>query len=234
MSDDDKKIDADYYDKSDYYEENLERFSDLNDPFQRYRIRNILKLYTPQKGETLLDLGCGWGTLSFVLSPYCQRIVGIDFSQKSVDICNRLLQKKNLPNVTFQKADATKTNFPDDTFDVIVSADLFEHIYPQDYELMIAECRRILKKDGKLVIWTPHRGHFLEIMKNNNIIFKKDISHVDYKSMATLTGSIERTGMKVIKSYYASGHVPVVNLLETLFAPIFPFMRRRIAVLAQK
>src|SRR3990170_5730567 len=127
MSDDDKRIDTAYYDRSDYYEENLERFSDLNNPFQRYRINNIRRLYTPQKNEKLLDLGCGWGTLSFALGPTCQQVVGIDFSQKSVDICNRLLKKKNLPNVTFQKADACKTDFPAESFDVIISADLFEH-----------------------------------------------------------------------------------------------------------
>lgn len=229
-----KKIDSQYYDSSDYFNHDGGVYKDLDNRIQRYRIANVLKIYRPTKNEKILDLGCGWGTFSMAIAPLCKEIVGLDYSSKSVEICRRLAREKKLNNVQFMCADASKTGLKSESFDVIISADLFEHIYPEDFIKIIKESNRILKKKGKLVVWTPHRGHFIEILKNNDIILERDISHVDYKSMKVLISALEDNGFTIKKNYYAESHIPILSYIERLMIPFFSIFRRRIAILAIK
>ena len=228
------KIDKKYYDKSMYFEESLKIFADLESPFQKYRISKVWELYTPKNDERVLDLGCGWGTFCFAVAPLCREVTGVDFSRKSVDLCNKLLEKSEYDNIKFVCADAQDTGLESESYDIIIAADLFEHLYPEIFEKVLDECRRLLKKGGKLIIWTPHRGHIFEILKNNNIILKRHISHVDYKSMNRLLDALSKRHFLIKKSYYTESHIPIFRLLERFFMPILPIMRRRIAILAEK
>lgn len=223
-----------FYNDSSYFESHLQEFSNLQSRFQKYRIKKLLQIYTPGKDEKILDVGCGWGTFCFALAPKCKEIVGIDYSERSIELCNRLLKEKGYANVTFLNADAQNIPLKNDAYDVVICADIFEHLYPAVYEKVIDECRRLLKPGGKLLIWTPHRGHFIEILRNNDIILKRDVGHVDYKSMDYLTSTLKEKQFLIRKSYYAESHNPGLNIFEKLFQGITPLLRRRIAILAEK
>ena len=82
------------------------------------------------------------------------------------------------------------------------------------------------------MIWTPHRGHILEILKNHDILLARDVSHVDYKSMDRLLTSLKRHGFRILKHYYAESHVPVLSVIEKALLGVIPLLRRRIAILA--
>lgn len=229
----DKEINEEYYDI--YFKDaKYTRLTDLESPFQRYRISKILEIYTPNKGENILDLGCGWGTFCFAFAPLCEKITGVDFNENGIDLCNRKLKKWKFQNITFLCADAQNTRLKSNSYDVIICADLFEHLYRDTFEKVLDECNRLLKKGGKLIVWTPHRGHILEILKNNNIILKKEKGHVDYKSMDYLIQSLLKRKFLIKKSYYAESHVPLFCTIERLFLKLLPIMRRRIAILAEK
>ena len=229
-----ERIGREYYDQSGYFEAETGHLTDLNSRFQRYRVRKVLEIYTPGPEERVLDLGCGWGTFEFALADQVAEIVGLDFSARSVELCNRRLEATPLANVSFLEADAGDTGLAGESFDVVVAADLFEHLYPDDSERVAAEAFRVLKAGGRLLIWTPHRGHFLEILKNRNIVLKADPTHVDYKSMTRLLDLVEGAGFEVERAYYAESHLPVLNVLERMLLPAAPMLRRRIAVLGRK
>lgn len=234
MNQDPEKIGRDYYDSSGYYDKDSDFFTDKQSPFQAYRISNVFKIYTPSADERVVDLGCGWGTFCFTVAKLSKEVIGVDFSSRSVEVCNQLLAKTPFSNIRFVCADAARTGLPDASADVIVSADLFEHLYPQDFYRTLDECKRLLKSKGKLVIWTPHRGYFFEILKNHNIILKKDESHVDYKSARVMVDALRERGFSILKNYYVESHVPVLRTLERWLMPILPLARRRIAILAEK
>ena len=224
-----------YYDESDYFNEKIETHVDLlKSPFQKYRISKVLQIYSPDGEESVLDMGCALGAFCFALAPLCKEITGVDYSRKAIGLCNRFLRKSQYSNIKFICGDAQNTGLKSESYDVIICADLFEHLYPEVSEKVLDECRRLLKKSGKLVIWTPHRGHILEILKNNNIILKRDISHVDYKSMDYLLRSLRKRNFSIQKAYYAESHIPVFRVLERLLLPVLPLFRRRIAILAEK
>jgi 2-polyprenyl-3-methyl-5-hydroxy-6-metoxy-1,4-benzoquinol methylase len=228
------KIDKLFYDESSYFEDKITTFVDLENPFQKYRVSKVLEIYTPEKNEKVLDLGCGWGTFCFALAPLCKDITGLDYSSKSINLCKEFLSKSQHNNIKFICSDATNTKLESVSYDVIISADLFEHLYPVDFEKVLDESKRLLKINGKIVIWTPHKGHILEILKNNNIILKKDISHVDYKSMAQILKALKKRKFLIRKSYYTESHLPVFRIIEKLLLRFVPILRRRIAILAEK
>lgn len=229
-----KKIDESFYNNTDYFSKLSKKIDNLDHPLQKLRIGKVLELYKPKKSDRVLDLGCGWGTFSFVLAPICKSVIGLDFSKKSIELCKQKLRKFKLKNIRFICADAQKTGLPAKSFDLIISADLFEHLYPLQSVKVIAESHRLLTRGGRIVIWTPNRGHFLEHLKNNNIILEKDVSHVDYKSMEVLVKTLKKQGFRVLKASYFESHLPVLRFVERLLLPFIPLFRRRIGVLAQK
>ncbi len=232
MSED--RIGREFYDRSDYFEEGTEHLRDLASPFQQYRVNNVLRLYEPGRDERVLDLGCGWGTFCWALAHRVREMVGLDFSQKSVDLCEARLGESGLDNVSFLCADARDTSLEAESFDLVIAADLMEHLYPDDSQAVIAEAYRLLKRGGRLSIWTPHRGHILEVLKARDLIIKRDVSHVDYKSMEVLKHLLTEEGFLVEKAYYTESHLPGLRSVERALLSWIPLLRRRIGVLARK
>ena len=229
-----ERIGREFYDRSDYFEGGTEHLQDLDSPFQRYRVDKVLQIYEPGPDERVLDLGCGWGTFCWALGHRVAEMVGVDFSQTSIDLCERRLADAAIEGVSFLCADARDTGLEAESFDLVIGADLVEHLYPEDSQAVVAEAFRVLKKGGRLSLWTPHRGHFLEILKARNILIQRDVSHVDYKSMDRLKASVDGEGFLLEKAYYAESHVRGLRSLERALLGWVPILRRRIALLARK
>lgn len=227
------QIDKEYYDVYFTDAKYIKRIN-LESSFQKYRVSKVMQIYTPNKNEHVLDLGCAWGTFCFAFAPFCKDVTGVDFNEKGIYLCKRLLDISKFNNITFVCADAQHTKLDSESYDVIICADLFEHLYPDIFENVMDECNRLLRKGGKLVIWTPHSGHILEILKKNNIIIKKFEGHVDYKSMERLLKSLAKRNFLIKKNYYDESHIPIFHSLEKIFMGYLPIMRRRIAILAEK
>jgi ubiquinone/menaquinone biosynthesis C-methylase UbiE len=229
-----ERIGREFYDRSDYFEGGTEHLQDLDSPFQRYRIEKVLQIYEPGPEERVLDLGCGWGTFCWALGGRVGEMVGLDFSQKSIDLCEKRLAGSATEGVSFLCADARDTGLEAGSFDLVIAADLVEHLYPEDSQAVVSEAFRVLKKGGRLSLWTPHRGHVLEMLKARNIILKRDVSHVDYKSMDRLKAMAESAGFVVERAYYAESHVGGLRTIERAVQGWIPIFRRRIALLARK
>lgn len=229
----DRRIDAEYYDSATYFEA-APHLVDRQSAFQRYRIRMVTVLADPRPTDRVVDLGCGWGTFEFALAGRVREIVGVDFSRKSIEFCNAELARDPRGNVSFLKADAGDTGLPGSDWDLVVAADLFEHLYPEDSGRVAAEAFRLLRPGGRFAAWTPHRGHLLEILKNNGILLKPDPTHVDYKSMARLLETFRTAGFDIRRAYYAESHLPGLRVAERMLGRWVPFLRRRIAVLGVK
>lgn len=229
-----RKIGKEYYDRSDYFEGHTEHLTDLDSRFQRYRVRKVLEIHDPAPGDRVVDLGCGWGTFDFALAPRVREVVGVDFSDKSIDLCRRRLAAHPHENVRFLCADARDTGLEGDAYDLVIAADLFEHLYPDDSARVAAEAFRLLRPGGRFSVWTPHRGHVLEMLKNHDILIPRDVSHVDYKTMERMKGLLLDAGFEIERAYYAESHLPGLRVLERLGQRAVPWLRRRIAVLGRK
>ena len=228
-----KRIGRDYYD-SEYFEGGPAHLIDPDSRFQRYRVRKVLEIHEPAPADAVVDLGCGWGTFSFALAPRVAEVVGVDFSEKSIELCRRRLESRALTNVRFLCADAGATGLEGGAYDLVIAADLFEHLYPDDARRVSGEAYRLLRPGGRFSVWTPHRGHVLEVLKARGIGAQPDPSHVDYKSMGALHTLLTDAGFEIERAYWAESHVPGLSVAERLLQGVLPPLRRRIAMLGRK
>lgn len=230
-----ERIGKEYYDSSDYFEgRGATHIADLESPFQRYRVEKVLAIHAPMPGDRVVDLGCGWGTMGFALAGRVAEVVGVDFSEKSIEVCERRRAELGAANVRFVRVDAGATGLPAGSFDLVIAADLFEHLYPDDSSRVAAEAFRLLRPGGRFSTWTPHRGHVLEILKYRDILLERDVTHVDYKSMSDMKSLLSGAGFDIERAYFAESHVPVLRVAERLLQRWVPLLRRRIAVLGRK
>jgi len=229
------RIGKEHYDSSEYFEgRGAAHLTDLESPFQRYRVAKVSQIHPPLATDRVVDLGCGWGTIGFALAGRVASVVGVDFSERSIEICTRLLDESPRANLRFLQADAGDTGLEGGGYDLVIAADLFEHLYPDDSRRVAAEAFRLLAPGGRFATWTPNRGHVLEALKNRDIILKRDITHVDYKSMDDMKRLLSDAGFTIERAYYAESHLPGLRTVERWMQSVVPFLRRRIAVLGRK
>ena len=229
------RIGKEHYDASGYFEgEAARQLNDLESPFQRYRVAKVVELAAPRATDRVVDLGCGWGTFGYALAPRVREVVGVDFSERAIESCRARLTESPQPNLRFVCADAGATGLTAGAYDLVLAADLFEHLYPDDSARVAKEAYRLLAPGGRFATWTPHRGHVLEILKNHDIVLRRDVTHVDYKSMDGMKRLLSDAGFTIERAYYAESHVPGLNVLERLLQPVVPALRRRIAVLGSR
>ncbi|EKD28910.1 MAG: hypothetical protein ACD_79C00166G0005 [uncultured bacterium] len=114
----------------------------------------IISLLPFKKNDLILDVGCGTGNLVIFLANKLKNlncnIWGIDAASKMIDISLR--KSKNLENTKFFTCASEKLPFENQIFDHVVSTFFFHHI---DFDLKIKslqEIKRVLKKNGKLII----------------------------------------------------------------------------------
>lgn len=113
------------------------------------------------KGKTVLDIGCGSGWIeTMLLEKGSKKIIGIDISDEVI----RAAKKKKLKNVVYQKASAIDLPFKNNSFDVVVSFEVLEHIPVNTEDKMFKEVYRVLKPGGKFFLSTPHKHWFVEIL----------------------------------------------------------------------
>lgn len=94
-----------------------------------------------------LDVGCGEGFGTYFLSQHAKKIIGIDNSAESIEMAKKNYNKEN---IEFIIMDAEKLEFPDETFESVISLAVIEHV--KDYESYLREMKRVLKKGGTGVL----------------------------------------------------------------------------------
>ena len=227
------RIGRSYYDETGYFDD-AAHLRDFGSRFQRYRVARVMELHAPRPTDRVLDMGCGWGTISYALAPKVREVVGLDFSERAIAGCRARTDLHGFDNIVFEVGDARDSGLDAGSFDVVIAADLFEHLYPEDSVAVAAEAFRVLRPGGRIAVWTPCRSHVLEVLKNRDIILRRDVSHVDYKSMPRMKKILAGAGFEIERAYFAESHLPGLRVLERLAQRWMPLLRRRIAVVGLK
>ncbi len=116
------------------------------------RLLRMLLENIPNVNVKILDVGCGNGTLSQVISQRVKtKVVGVDISPT-------LLKKAKARGIDAYEIDVCTQLLPfeDNKFDVAILARALEHLIDPDFA--IKEIKRVLKKEGLLVLSTPNLG----------------------------------------------------------------------------
>lgn len=110
-------------------------------------------------GKRVLDIGCGAGGKTlYYASRGAELVCGIDPVEHYKEEAEQLARQKGLEHkFRFVTGDAAQMPFEDESFDTIIMNDAMEHVDRPRPVLM--ECRRVLKKGGRLYINFPPYYH---------------------------------------------------------------------------
>ncbi|GAC98299.1 hypothetical protein PHSY_005892 [Pseudozyma hubeiensis SY62] len=99
-------------------------------------------------GQDVLDLGCGWGSLSLYLAERYpnSRIQALSNSRTQKIYIDSIASERGFKNLTVHTGDVKTYSFPTSTFDRILSIEMFEHM--KNYSLLFAKVSSWLKDDA--------------------------------------------------------------------------------------
>lgn len=110
-------------------------------------------------GQNILELGCGWGSLSLYLAERFPRarITGVSNSRTQKEHIDTEARKRGLANLRILTCDMNAFDIAPGQFDRVVSVEMFEHM--KNYQRLLAHVARWLRPGGKLFvhIFTHHR-----------------------------------------------------------------------------
>ncbi|MFN8115493.1 MAG: class I SAM-dependent methyltransferase [Bacteroidia bacterium] len=131
----------------------LERQEDhSNNPWWGEHIHRYQEAITLiKKDAKVLDIACGSGFGSNLIAKQGHHVIGADLSEEAVNDCNK---KYSNTNLQFEVVDGTNMLYSNEVFDVVVSFETIEH--STEYQKMLHEFKRIVKKDGFVIISTPN------------------------------------------------------------------------------
>lgn len=134
----------------------LERWIDYEDgAIERARSRTeLVEQFTPVRGRRVLDIGCQNGAWLVALHQAGADPVGIDVVESSIEAAQIRASCWDAA-VDARLGDACNLDFPDESFDIIASSDVIEHV--PDKTAMVREIMRVMRPGGIAIIVAPQR-----------------------------------------------------------------------------
>lgn len=116
--------------------------------------RMVIELANIKPGDAVLDVACGTGNLTLTAQSYAGpngKVYGIDAAPEMIEVAAKKAARSGLP-VVFQVGLAEQLDFPDATFDVVITRLAIHHLPGDLKRRAFAEIRRVLKPGGRLLI----------------------------------------------------------------------------------
>lgn len=209
--------------------------------FARNRIDDII-----EKGiltnKTVLEFGCvgmgsddEYGGINWIhgrAAKVAKKIIGLDMNKAGVEKLKKLGY-----NVRFQNVE--KPFDLKEKFDVVLVEEVFEHL--NNVGMCFDNIRRHLKKNGLLIITTPHAqaaSFFLQRLFRDKISGVSITDHTHWYDESTLRTTLKRNKFKVEKIWYVQP-TPIKYsflgiLIRILLTPLPDRVGRNLCCIARK
>lgn len=141
-------------------------------------------------GDSVLDLGCGAGHVSFTAAPHVASVIACDLSPRMLAVVREEAQKRRLPNIATRQGKAEELPFADSAFDWVLTRYSAHHW--QNVLRAIAEVYRVLKPGGRLILVdtfapaSPLLDTHLQAIE-----LLRDTSHIRNYTLAEWRGMLE-------------------------------------------
>jgi ubiquinone/menaquinone biosynthesis C-methylase UbiE len=174
--------------------------------------------YWDLAGKHILDIGVGLGgKLRFYVKAGAKKITGVDINLTSLWVAQEYLSKSGIDNVHLTTLDAGIMPFPDDSFDAIVSINVFEHI--KNLEDSIRETYRVVKPGGLIYFhlppyfspWGPHLESWIHFPWPHLLFSDRTLMRVAAREDARLGINNQFVQAAQIDWEANKNHIPDVN-----------------------
>lgn len=169
------------------------------------------------KNKKVVDIGCASGISAILLALKGANVLGVDISPELIKQAVELAKESNA-RAEFKVGDAEKMDLPDGSMDAVFFGGVIHH-FPEKTRL-IDECRRVLKKGGKLLAIEPNRNDFFQRI-NWKIARKRNLLSVNEDLINPL-------GLKKIMEQQGFGNIQIVTFRMHLsfLGLLFPKTRK--------
>ena len=140
--------------------------------------------YTELRNLKTLEIGCGTGRISSILSTKTNLLVAIDPDENAIRKA-----RANAPGVDFRIGSGEALNFPTAYFDIVIYTLSLHH---QDSQKALSEAMRVLKTGGKILVIEPIPEGEVEIILS--------FLHNENKEKAFAQNCINKSGLKIVNS----------------------------------
>jgi ubiquinone/menaquinone biosynthesis C-methylase UbiE len=186
-------------------------------------IKKYLKLI--KNKDQVLDLGCGLGYFTRLLSKQSKNVKGIDIEEDCINFA-----KNQYKDAKFLVGNALNTTFPDEEFDFIFSSEVIEHL-PDDKKYM-KEVNRILKKEGYFLLTTISTEGIFKVTdlcheSGSEKHFKNGYTEKEIQRLANLSN------FKIIKTEYCMTFFTkiIIELMKKVYKNKFKSFEKQSDVL---
>ncbi len=182
----------------------------------------------------VLDCACGKGYGSFILASSARSVLGIDLSQRSLDMARLSF---NRDNIEYRLHDVLEVDGLGRRFDLITAFEIIEHIPSAKTERFLSGLSRSLKPRGKLLLSTP----------NDNVVRHSGVPipeyHINNFSPSRLRSTLEGhfSNVKILGQYqqrsmlyYLVFSLDFLNLRHILLGNLGRFLAHRSAVAMER
>lgn len=161
---------------------------------QAAKKRHIAAKLSVRSGQTVLDIGSGWGGLGLYLAKtFNVDVLGVTLSGEQHAVAVQRAQAENLDNrVHFEIRDYRHLN---ERFDRIVSVGMFEHVGVNHYRAFFDKAATLLKPDGVMVLHSI--GRFGPPVATNAFIRKHIFPGGYIPALSEVLPAIEKSGLMV-------------------------------------
>jgi SAM-dependent methyltransferase len=112
-------------------------------------------------GKNVLDMGCGHGTTTSIITQLGYNCIGMDYDAPTIEKA-----KKKFPTCNFQVANAEELPFETNYFDVIILRDALHHFYGEaNFEKVKQEISRVAKPNSRIIFFDPNVNLMLKTMR---------------------------------------------------------------------
>jgi SAM-dependent methyltransferase len=188
---------------------------------------NILREIS--KDSVVLDLGAGAGIIEHMnFRGLAKKVCGVDLDKRVV--CNPFLDEGKL-------ADAAGIPYDDQTFDVVFSDNVLEHL--ENPGIVFQEINRVLKPGGKFLFKTPNKWHYMPLISrltpqwfhefynkkrgmDSSDLFPTHYRANSYRAIVNLAGS---NGFSVDYVTFVEGRPEYLRIHWLLYLPGFIYER---------
>jgi ubiquinone/menaquinone biosynthesis C-methylase UbiE len=130
------------------------------------------------RGKIVLDIACGEGYGSSLLSQHAQKVTGVDIDTDTVEAARTKYQRSNLQ---FLQGSADAIPLADASTDIVVSFETLEH--HDKHQEMLLEIKRVLKPGGILIMSTPDKKYYTDEKNYINPFHVKELYEQEFKDL---------------------------------------------------